>query len=256
MEQKSVEVLRLTPRETAALKPGVNLICKEAGNFVIYKTAAMARDCPSLNSGKSQISLAARSALALLYMMGSFSVVFLDLSTDPRNPEEPYKACRNICKHQGGKFVQDVEDSASSVLRCTKHGWRLDCSTMKYVNPPDSFSQERLVPELEEDGSLALVELIPPEPWKVDARAPQDIQPGEVQINADLRFMILMDGVHPDMDTCILVDYKGHLILNTVDCTQPNGMRLPRNVDIMMSDFAGGASGFPMAFFGGRYTSK
>ncbi|XP_035688671.1 cytidine monophosphate-N-acetylneuraminic acid hydroxylase-like [Branchiostoma floridae] len=325
MEQKSVEVLRLTPRETAALKPGVNLICKEAGNFVIYK--------------------------------------------DPINPEEPYKACRNICKHQGGKFVQDVEDSTGSVLRCTKHGWRLDCSTMKYVNPPDSFSQERLVPELEEDGSLTLVELIPPEPWKVDARAPQDIQPGEVQltffahacmelrlgdkimffdpwltgpafargwwliheppadwldrlsradliyishvhsdhlsyptlallaeknpdipiyvgdtampvfckleqsgvrlnrinvcsfgvwqeINADLRFMILMDGVHPDMDTCILVDYKGHLILNTVDCTQPNGMRLPRNVDIMMSDFAGGASGFPMAFFGGRYTKE
>ncbi|XP_019625243.1 PREDICTED: cytidine monophosphate-N-acetylneuraminic acid hydroxylase-like [Branchiostoma belcheri] len=326
MEQQSVEVLRLTPGETTALRPGVNLICREADNFVIYK--------------------------------------------DPRNPrDDPFKACRNVCKHQGGKFVQDVEDPAGSVLRCTKHGWKLDCSTMKYVNPPDSFSQERLVPELDEDGSLALVELIPPEPWKVDARAPEAIQPGEVQltffahacmelklgdktmffdpwltgpafargwwliheppadwldrlsradliyishvhsdhlsyptltllseknpdipiyvgdtsmpvfcklqqsgvrlnrinvcsfgvwqeINADLRFMILMDGVHPDMDTCILVDYKGHLILNTVDCTQPNGMRLPKNVDIMMSDFAGGASGFPMAFSGGRYTNE
>ncbi|XP_035680899.1 cytidine monophosphate-N-acetylneuraminic acid hydroxylase-like [Branchiostoma floridae] len=326
MEQKSVEVLRLTSSETAALKPGVNLICREADNFVIYK--------------------------------------------DPKNPkDDPYKACRNICKHQGGNFVRDVEDPSCSVLRCTKHGWKLDCSTMKYVNPPESFSQDKLVPELDEDGSLALVELIPPEPWKVDARPPQDIKPGEVQltffahacmelklgdktmffdpwltgpafargwwliheppadwldrlsradlifisnvnsrnpnyptltlladknpnipiyvgdtampvfcklqqsgvtlnrinvcsfgvwqeINADLRFMILMDGVHPDMDTCILVDYKGHLILNTVDCTQPNGMRLPRNVDIMMSDFAGGASGFPMAFSGGRYTKE
>ncbi|XP_035696850.1 cytidine monophosphate-N-acetylneuraminic acid hydroxylase-like [Branchiostoma floridae] len=78
------------------------------------------------------------------------------------------------------------------------------------------------------------------------------------EINVDLRFMILMDGVHPDMDTCILVDYKGHLILNTVDCTQPNGGRLPKNVDIMMSDFAGGASGFPMTFenFKGRYTEE
>ena len=25
--------------------------------------------------------------------------------------------------------------------------------------------------------------------------------------------MIMMDGVHPDMDTCILIDYKGILIL-------------------------------------------
>ncbi|KAI8519289.1 hypothetical protein Bbelb_025460 [Branchiostoma belcheri] len=264
MEQRSVEVLKLSSEETAALKEGPNLICKEAGNiFIIYK--------------------------------------------DPKNPEEPYKACRNICKHQGGTFVKDVEDSASSVLRCTKHGWKLDSATMKYVNPPDSFTQERLVPEMDGKGALTLVELTPPEPWKKDARPPWEIKPGEVKINADLRFMILMDGVHPDMDTCILVDYKarlassfgqhrecyyrrraraiyhlnfvtlacldheiskpevllqyhdkppGHLILNTVDCTQPNGGRLPKNVDIMMSDFAGGASGFPMTFesFKGRYT--
>ena len=31
-----------------------------------------------------------------------------------------------------------------SVLRCTKHGWKLDPTTMKYVNPPDSFSQDKL----------------------------------------------------------------------------------------------------------------
>ncbi|CAH1266838.1 Hypp3585 [Branchiostoma lanceolatum] len=326
MEQRSVEVLRLTAEETAALTSGVNLICKKEGsNFIIYKDAA--------------------------------------------NRDEPYKACRNTCKHQGGTFVKDVEDSNSRVLRCTKHGWKLDPSTMKYVNPPDSFSQEKLVSELDQDGRLALVELIPAEPWENDARPPRTIQPGEVQltffahacmelklgdttmffdpwltgpafargwwllheppadwlerlsradliyishvhsdhlsyptlallseknpnipiyvgdtsmpvfckleqsgvklnritvcnfgvwqeITADLRFMILMDGVHPDMDTCILLDYKGHLILNTVDCTQPNGGRLPRNVDIMMSDFAGGASGFPMTFSGGRYTDK
>ena len=77
-----------------------------------------------------------------------------------------------------------------------------------------------------------------------------------VELTEDLRFMILMDGVHPAMDTCILLDYKGHFILNTVDCTCPNGARLPKNVDVMMSDFAGGASGFPMTFFGGRYTEE
>uniref|UniRef100_A0A4W5PNE0 Cytidine monophospho-N-acetylneuraminic acid hydroxylase n=1 Tax=Hucho hucho TaxID=62062 RepID=A0A4W5PNE0_9TELE len=71
-----------------------------------------------------------------------------------------------------------------------------------------------------------------------------------------LRFMILKDEVHPEMDTCIIVEYKGHMILNTVDCTRPNHGRLPHNVDLMMSDFAGGASGFPMTFSGGKYTES
>uniref|UniRef100_A0A8D0GW88 Uncharacterized protein n=1 Tax=Sphenodon punctatus TaxID=8508 RepID=A0A8D0GW88_SPHPU len=76
------------------------------------------------------------------------------------------------------------------------------------------------------------------------------------QVDKNLRFMILMDGVHPEMDTCIIVEYKGHKILNTVDCTRPNGGTLPEKVDIMMSDFAGGASGFPMTFSGGKFTEE
>lgn len=52
----------------------------------------------------------------------------------------------------------------------------------------------------------------------------------------------------------IIVLLLGHKILNTVDCTRPNGGVLPKNVDVMMSDFAGGASGFPMTFSGGKYT--
>ena len=44
--------------------------------------------------------------------------------------------------------------------------------------------------------------------------------------------------------------------MNTVDCTNPNGGRLPENPDMMLSDFAGGASGFPMTFYGGKYTGK
>ncbi|RXN27280.1 cytidine monophosphate-N-acetylneuraminic acid hydroxylase-like protein [Labeo rohita] len=75
-------------------------------------------------------------------------------------------------------------------------------------------------------------------------------------VDEHLRFMILMDGVHPEMDTCLIVEYKGHMILNTVDCTRPNNGRLPHGVDLMMSDFAGGASGFPMTFHGGKYTGE
>ena len=34
--------------------------------------------------------------------------------------------------------------SLCSVMKCTKHGWKLDAKTMRYVNPPDSFKQEQL----------------------------------------------------------------------------------------------------------------
>ncbi|KAM4706366.1 cytidine monophosphate-N-acetylneuraminic acid hydroxylase [Rhinophrynus dorsalis] len=240
---------------------------------------------------------------------------------------------------------------------------------MKYVNPPDSFCQDELVIESDDDNGLSLVELSPPNPWDADPRTAIDLEPGEVQVtylthacmdlrfgskhmifdpwligpafargwwllheppcdwlerlcHADLiyishmhsdhlsyptlrklsekrpdvpiyvgkterpvfwyqsqsgvtltninvvpfgiwqqvdehlRFMILMDGVHPEMDTCIIVEYKGHKILNTVDCTRPNGGKLPANVALMMSDFAGGASGFPMTFSGGKFTEE
>ncbi|XP_034779713.2 cytidine monophosphate-N-acetylneuraminic acid hydroxylase-like [Acipenser ruthenus] len=279
------------------------------------------------------------------------------------------RACKNQCKHQGGLFVKDIEDLDESTVRCTKHNWKLNVSTMKYVNPPDCFQQDELVLEPDENGGLQLLELNPPDPWQADPRTPEELEPGEVlitymthacmkldlgsktmvfdpwltgpafargwwllheppsdwleticsadliyishmhsdhlsyptlkkiaekqpnipiyvgdtsrpvfwyldrsgvkltninvvpfgiwqEVDANLRFMILMDGIHPEMDTCIIVEYKGHKILNTVDCTRPNGGVLPKNVDVMMSDFAGGASGFPMTFSGGKYTEK
>nr|XP_015797661.2 cytidine monophosphate-N-acetylneuraminic acid hydroxylase [Nothobranchius furzeri] len=297
-----------------------------------------------------------------------------------KNPEDGFcyiifkskdglKACKNQCKHQGGLFIKDIEDLDGRTVKCTKHNWKLNVSTMKYVNPPDSFLQDQLDVEVLDDGALQLLELSPVHPWLTDPRETLELQEGEVKVtylthacmelqlgqkrfmfdpwlkgpafargwwllheppddaldrlcaadliyishmhsdhlsyptlkvlserrpdapiyvgglsrpvfwyleqsqvkltninvtpfgvwlNIDehLRFMILMDGVHPEMDTCIIVDYKGHLILNTVDCTRPNGGRLPQNVDLMMSDFAGGASGFPMTFYGGKYTDS
>ncbi|XP_071396679.1 cytidine monophosphate-N-acetylneuraminic acid hydroxylase [Centroberyx affinis] len=281
--------------------------------------------------------------------------------------EKELKACKNQCKHQGGLFIKDIEDLGGRTVKCTKHNWKLNVSTMWYANPPDSFMQEELEVEVLEGGGLQLVELSPPDPWLQDPRDPLVLQEGEVtvtyfthacmelklgerrfvfdpwlkgpafargwwllheppadcldrlcaadliyishmhsdhlsyptlkvlserrpdipiyvgdtsrpvfwyleqsqvkltnikvvpfgvwqNIDEQLRFMILMDGVHPEMDTCIIVEYKGHMILNTVDCTRPNGGRLPHGVDLMMSDFAGGASGFPMTFEGGKYT--
>ncbi|XP_066467206.1 cytidine monophosphate-N-acetylneuraminic acid hydroxylase-like, partial [Tiliqua scincoides] len=321
MEQTSKILLSLTPSEVALLKEGINFLRnKEDGkNYILYKY------------------------------------------------QDILRACKNLCKHQGGLFIKDIEDLTERCVRCTKHNWKLDVSTMKYVNPPDSFYQDELVVEGDTDNGLTLIELHPPNPWDMDPRKPEALALGEVQVtyithacmdlklgdkrmifdpwltgpafargwwllheppsdcferlccanliyishmhsdhlsyptlrklaeqrpdipiyvgkterpvfwyldqsgvkltninivpfgvwqevDQNLRFMILMDGVHPEMDTCIIVEYKGHKILNTVDCTRPNGGKLPGNVDLMMSDFAGGASGFPMTFSGGKYT--
>nr|XP_060628705.1 cytidine monophosphate-N-acetylneuraminic acid hydroxylase-like [Anolis sagrei ordinatus] len=319
--QTSKIVLSLTPSERAALKEGINFLRNKADgkSFILYKDG------------------------------------------------DTVRACQNTCKHQGGVFIADIEDLTGKCVRCTKHNWRLDMSTMKYVNPPDSFSQDELVVETDKNNGLVVIELHPPNPWDADPRQAEELGFGEVQVNylthacmelvlgdkififdpwlmgpafargwwllheppcdwmerlcradliyishmhsdhlsyptlkklaeqrpdvpiyvgnterpvfwyldqsgvkltqinivpfgvwqqvdQNLRFMILMDGVHPEMDTCIIVEYKGHKILNTVDCTRPNGGKLPEKVDLMMSDFAGGASGFPMTFSGGKFT--
>ncbi|XP_070558031.1 cytidine monophosphate-N-acetylneuraminic acid hydroxylase-like [Ptychodera flava] len=328
MPQESVTVLELSSEETRRLKPGVNLISRSPDErFIIFK------------------------------------------KTNDKVNSESFRACRNTCKHQGGIFVRDIEDLNSDVVSCTKHGWLLDCSNMLYVNPPKSFKQDEILPEIDEEGCLKLIELNPPRPWTCAVRDRRPILQGEVkftyfshacveiklgdvimftdpwltgpsfargwwllheppsdwldrlakadlvyishlhsdhlnyptlqmlqaknpnvpfyvgntnppvfskmkqngvhmnninvlnfgvwkEINSDLRIMILMDGVHPEIDTCIIIDYKGHLILNLVDCSNPNNGNLPRDVDVLLSDFAGGASGFPVVFYGGRYTEK
>ncbi|MGH0172856.1 UNVERIFIED_CONTAM: hypothetical protein FKN15_064087 [Acipenser sinensis] len=90
------------------------------------------------------------------------------------------RACKNQCKHQGGLFVKDIEDLDESTVRCTKHNWKLNVSTMKYVNPPDCFQQDELVLEPDENGGLLLLELNPPDPWQADPRTPEELEPGEV----------------------------------------------------------------------------
>ncbi|CAI5779877.1 cytidine monophosphate-N-acetylneuraminic acid hydroxylase isoform X1 [Podarcis lilfordi] len=323
VEQTSRTLLSLTPSEVAALKEGMNFLKNkmDGKNYILYKD------------------------------------------------KDTLRACKNLCKHQGGLFIKDIEDLTQKCVRCTKHNWKLDVSTMKYVNPPDSFCQDELVVETGPDNGLVLVELNPPNPWDTEPREGEDLAFGEVQVtyvthacmdlklgdrrmifdpwlvgpafargwwllheppgdwlerlcradliyishmhsdhlsyptlkklaerrpdvpiyvgkterpvfwylkqsgvkltninivpfgvwqqvDRNLRFMILMDGVHPEMDTCIIVEYKGHKILNTVDCTRPNGGKLPEKVDLMMSDFAGGASGFPMVYSRGNFTEE
>uniref|UniRef100_A0A8B9HXM2 Cytidine monophosphate-N-acetylneuraminic acid hydroxylase n=1 Tax=Astyanax mexicanus TaxID=7994 RepID=A0A8B9HXM2_ASTMX len=238
--------------------------------------------------------------------------------------QDNFRACRNQCRHQGGLFITDIEDIDRRTVRCTKHNWKLNVATMKYINPPDSFMQDELEVERSADGGLKLLELDPSDPWTADPRPVQELQPGEVMltyithacmelkaggksmmfdpwltgpafargwwlqheppedavermcradliyishmhsdhlsyptlkllsekrpdvpifvgntsrpvfwyldrsgvnltninivpfgiwqnVDKDLRFMILMDGVHPEIDTCLIVEYKGKL---------------------------------------------
>jgi len=63
------------------------------------------------------------------------------------------------------------------------------------------------------------------------------------------RFMINGDNTLPEIDTWILIEYKGHRIVNFVDCSAPSSFQLPNiNIDLLLTDFASGASGFPSCF--------
>lgn len=66
-------------------------------------------------------------------------------------------------------------------------------------------------------------------------------------LGPDLRAMILGDEAGRD-DSALLLDYRGHLVLDTVDCSNPNGLDLPAPVDVLLCAFAGGASGFPVCW--------
>eukprot|EP00058_Branchiostoma_floridae_P024566 XP_002610056.1 hypothetical protein BRAFLDRAFT_125688 [Branchiostoma floridae] len=149
------------------------------------------------------------------------------------------------------------------------------------------------VPEVDDEGRLTLVELNPPEPWERDPRPPQRIEPGEVQVtffahacmevklgDKTMFFDPWLTGPafargwwlqhEPPADwlerlsraDLIYISHEHSDHLRSPDpehrgvCVSPNGGRLPKNVDIMMSDFSGGNSGFPVTFSGGRYTEE
>lgn len=68
-----------------------------------------------------------------------------------------------------------------------------------------------------------------------------------LELTPDLRIMILRDGAAAG-DSGLLLEYKGHRILNAVDCGDMNAGRLPEGVDLLMTSFSRGASGFPVCW--------
>jgi CMP-N-acetylneuraminate monooxygenase len=65
---------------------------------------------------------------------------------------------------------------------------------------------------------------------------------------ADYCRVMLLPDASGRSDSALVVDYKGHLLLNTVDCANPASLNLPSEVDIWLGAFAGGASGYPICW--------
>jgi CMP-N-acetylneuraminate monooxygenase len=67
------------------------------------------------------------------------------------------------------------------------------------------------------------------------------------EITQDFQISILKSGDFRD-DSGIYFNLNGQEILLTVDCNYLNSNVLPNNLDLLMTSFAGGASGFPLCF--------
>lgn len=65
--------------------------------------------------------------------------------------------------------------------------------------------------------------------------------------DSDINFTILKSGDFRD-DSGIYFEIRNKKILLNVDCNNLNGGILPENIDVLLSSFAGGASGFPLCF--------
>jgi CMP-N-acetylneuraminate monooxygenase len=66
-------------------------------------------------------------------------------------------------------------------------------------------------------------------------------------LRGDFRFMVLPDATGRD-DSGVLLEYAGHRVLDTVDAQNLRGGEIPSEVEVLLSSFAGGASGFPVCW--------
>ncbi|CAF2681487.1 unnamed protein product [Rotaria sp. Silwood2] len=89
--------------------------------------------------------------------------------------------CRNLCRHAGGNFVHDIEDSPE-IVRCIYHGWKLNVKTLEYIKPADCLKQKQLIVEKKDDGEVIILEPLLYEPWTVDFEEKQDLKCDELTI--------------------------------------------------------------------------
>ena len=302
-----------------------------------------------MNKGRTQVADCRLDSLALgvNFIRNGDIIVY-------RGQTGELRATRNRCRHQGGRFKGD----GSCTVTCPHHTWRLNLSTMQYLNPTGGGRQEELGIEITGDRVL-IYERTVDRPWESPRMRRDDLSPGELTVrfythacceirfgsqsvftdpwligpaflrgwwlalappddwldrlaradavyishnhsdhlnestlrvlagrnpdvpiyvpefdrnscvhltrqcgmhnvravpfetwinfNDQARMMILRDGTDRD-DSGLLFEYRGHRILDTVDCADINGGVVPSPVDLLMTNFAGGASGYPVCW--------
>ena len=74
----------------------------------------------------------------------------------------------------------------SDVIKCTNHGWMVDCRSMKYVEPTGTkMKQQECIVVREENGTWGIYDLSPAQPWEATGqeRMPiEEIVEGEVTV--------------------------------------------------------------------------
>jgi len=108
--------------------------------------------------------------------------------------EPMLKVCRNVCRHHQGTFVkckasdlsggvvEDIEDMVN-VIKCTNHGWMIDCKSMRYVEPAGTnMIQEECMVICEENGNWGIYELLPRQPWEQERMPREELREGEVTV--------------------------------------------------------------------------
>ena len=129
---------------------------------------------------------------------------------------------------------------ADAIYISHNHSDHLNLHTLKVLASRNPRVQV-FVPEFESDSCLRLVE-------KAGLQRVRALPFGVwTTLGHESRFMLLQDGTERD-DSGVLVEYRGHRLLNTVDCANLNGGVLPAPIDILLTAFAGGASGYPVCW--------
>jgi CMP-N-acetylneuraminate monooxygenase len=188
-------------------------------------------------------------------VLGEFSVTFMS------------HACAEIACGQGPNQHRLITDPWLIGPGCSRGWWlaypvppdwleRLSRASLIYIshNHPDHLNPHTLsrlatvnphvpivVPAFEDDSCIRLVQETGMQ--NVTAIPFRQWQP----LGEHGRFMILEDtaGRH---DSGLLVEYKGHRVMNTADSMRLESDRLPPQVDVLLHYFSGGASNYPVCW--------
>jgi CMP-N-acetylneuraminate monooxygenase len=211
-------------------------VCESHGRIDIYENieSIFAEKTPrqSLLDGEFQLKFYAHACMA-------FRAGETTLFTDPWLYGPSFSLGWWLQHQPPDTWLEDLS-SSNAIYISHNHSDHLNTHTLKKL-----FEKNRNVKFIVPAFSSGSVE----QPLRVLGFSNIEVLPfgSWMTVGRDLDVMILPDGTGRD-DSGILVRYKGHTVLNNVDCGNLNKGDLPQDVDVFLSAFASGASGFPVCW--------